>query len=75
MGEIYFRRWFFEREYYKLSFQCPTYRNVTVDILMIDTVQLCGIIPEGKYQPTEPEDKDKAEKQWKWIEKNLKKST
>ncbi|XP_077974767.1 tartrate-resistant acid phosphatase type 5-like [Styela clava] len=69
------RRWFFEREYYKLSFQLPSYRNVSIDILMIDTVQLCGRILPGETQPIEPDDEEKAEQQWKWIEKNLKKSS
>ena len=65
----------FPNYYYKLQFTIPGSKAV-IDILMIDTVLLCGNSDAdilGK-QPEGPESESVAEKQWQWIESNLKAS-
>ncbi|GFR23265.1 tartrate-resistant acid phosphatase type 5 [Trichonephila clavata] len=69
-------RWFFPDFYYMKNFKIP-YSNMTVDVVMIDTVLLCG-----HTDPTEPYKqplldsvpKRTREKQWKWLEDTLKSS-
>ncbi|XP_078488604.1 tartrate-resistant acid phosphatase type 5-like [Ciona intestinalis] len=69
------RRWSFESKYYKMSANLPTYRNISVDYVMIDTVELCGVLPpSGKGQPIGPANITAAEKQWAWLEHALKNS-
>ncbi|XP_053395819.1 tartrate-resistant acid phosphatase type 5-like [Mercenaria mercenaria] len=60
--------------YYKITKTLPW--NKVLDILLIDTIILCGHAnktPEGKtiYHPDDVHD---AEVQWNWIEQNLKDS-
>ena len=70
------RRWNFYRLNYMLSAKLPTYFNVTVDIVMIDTIQLCGRLPDtGRVTPQGPDDEDEAQKTWSWIEGKLRSST
>ncbi|CAK8688941.1 unnamed protein product [Clavelina lepadiformis] len=66
------RRWSFKSKYYKWSARLPTFQNVTVDFVMIDTVQLCGRVPpSGLKQPRGPDNKTAADEQWWWIEQTL----
>ncbi|KHJ91987.1 hypothetical protein OESDEN_08134 [Oesophagostomum dentatum] len=74
------RKWHFPKLYYKLSFPL---RNSTIDVLMIDTIVLCGntadienggffdMLWNGSRDPDGPKDAKKAEEQWQWIEDNL----
>jgi len=72
---FYFSRWKFERKYYKISAELATFKNVTVDIIMIDTVELCGRLPpSGIVQPLAPDNVTAAEEQWSWINQVLKNS-
>ena len=60
--------------YYKLNFTSPD--GATVDIIMIDTVLLCGN-SDADYlhlQPSGPDSQGVAEDQWTWIENNIKDS-
>ena len=57
--------------YYKLDIPLPG--GSTMEILMIDTVVLCGN-SDADYlglQPNGTEHKSLAEKQWDWIEKSM----
>ena len=68
-----FSRWKFNRKYYKISTQLATFKNVTVDIVMIDTVELCGgLPPSGIMQPLGPHNVTAAEEQWSWLNEALK---
>ncbi|XP_050401962.2 tartrate-resistant acid phosphatase type 5 [Patella vulgata] len=69
------KRWNFPELYYTQSFTIPATSN-TVDIIMIDTVTLCGntIYEKPHLQPQGPDDILKAEAQWQWIEDSLNKS-
>ncbi|KAK6179462.1 hypothetical protein SNE40_011817 [Patella caerulea] len=68
-------RWNFPDLYYPLSFTVPGTSD-TVDIVMIDTVSLCGNVLDDfhGYQPKAPENLKVAEDQWTWIEEKLAKS-
>ncbi|VDK43991.1 unnamed protein product [Cylicostephanus goldi] len=68
--------------YYKLSFPLT---KACVEILMIDTIVLCGnvakihkvlLLRKHNKDPTRADQnlRDRAERQWRWIEKNLKTS-
>ncbi|CAJ0592705.1 unnamed protein product [Cylicocyclus nassatus] len=74
------QKWVFPELYYKLSF---TRNNFSVDVLMIDTIVLCGntadiknggffdIFISKRFHPKGPSEVTPAEKQWRWIEENL----
>ncbi|VDM53291.1 unnamed protein product [Angiostrongylus costaricensis] len=76
----YSRKWHFPNLYYKLSFRV---NGTIVDILMLDTVMLCGntadvengglvdLLWNGSHDPEGPSDFNKADHQWKWIERHL----
>lgn len=58
--------------YYNLTFRIPD-TSLIVDIVMIDTVILCGNMDSDFSQkpPRGPDNVDDAEKQWDWIAKSL----
>lgn len=69
------KRWNFYRLNYMLSGNLPTHPDTKVDIVMIDTVQLCGRLPPtGLVTPMGPDNKEEAETTWTWIESKLKAS-
>ena len=64
--------------YYNLSFPIPGGKKV--DVIMLDTILLCGNTghDEAHDQPTKPTDLRgvrRAEDQWAWLEQQLKTST
>ncbi|XP_020323783.1 tartrate-resistant acid phosphatase type 5-like [Oncorhynchus kisutch] len=63
------KRWRFPELYYELQFKVPQ-SNVSVTILMIDTVVLCGKNYEGT-QPKGKEDLGASAKQLDWINSRL----
>lgn len=66
------KRWNFPNYYYLLQFNVPG-TNLTMDVVMIDTVQLCGNSDhdiKGKL-PTGPKDSKVALDQWQWIEQQI----
>lgn len=60
--------------YYNLTFGIPG-SQATVDILMLDTVIMCGNIDDFSSAPGEQPNGTKhekmAEEQWMWLEKQL----
>ncbi|VDL71310.1 unnamed protein product [Nippostrongylus brasiliensis] len=74
------KKWHFPDLYYKVTFHM---KNATVDVLMLDTIVLCGntadiengdffdLIWNKSHDPEGPTDVARAEKQWTWIEENL----
>lgn len=83
--EILFFR-IFPDYFYPIKYELNN--SIRVEIFVIDTVQLCGNTVEGQYgslmtymlwgaprrPPQGPDDPDKAEEQWRWLENNLRKS-
>lgn len=69
-------RWLFPSLWYNLpfSFTSTSGKTRTVQIVMIDTVNLAGI-DSKELRSSGPSDVDGAEKQWAWIEQELKAST
>jgi tartrate-resistant acid phosphatase type 5 len=80
-------RWTFPSLYYTQTWKV-TGTNRTVQVVMIDTVELCGGSQDYDYcrrhdiadedcviQPTGPEDVKVAANQWQWINDTLEKST
>lgn len=64
------KRWQFPSFYYKLSFTVPG--GKTLEILMIDTVMLCGNSDDFEDQiPLGPVSLEKADVHWQWIRDNL----
>ncbi|GIY97479.1 tartrate-resistant acid phosphatase type 5 [Caerostris extrusa] len=69
-------RWFFPDFYYVKRFNVP-FSNMTADVVMIDTVLLCGHTdPKEPYkQPLlESVPAKLRNKHWKWLEDTLKSS-
>ena len=69
--EIWFNSRNFPNYYYTVNYNAPG--DTTLDIIMLDTILLCG---NTKYdsehdQPVGPEDQTPAESQWQWIEQQL----
>ncbi|XP_054707866.1 tartrate-resistant acid phosphatase type 5-like [Uloborus diversus] len=67
-------RWIFPDLYYRKKFQVPS-SNATVEIIMLDTVMLCGNTdPLNPYEPPafRKYTKYQEEKQWQWLEESLK---
>ncbi|OWF44778.1 tartrate-resistant acid phosphatase type 5-like [Mizuhopecten yessoensis] len=69
------KRWHFPNYYYKMSMSVPG--GATMDIIMIDTVLLCGNtgMDEEGAQPKGPSNVKVADDQWAWISSMLQLST
>jgi tartrate-resistant acid phosphatase type 5 len=72
------KRWNFPDYYYNLKFKAAP--GATVEIVMIDTIQLCGnsdddFLHKQPKMPNDPKARKIADDQWAWIEKTLSAST
>ncbi|KAL5015661.1 hypothetical protein ScPMuIL_005250 [Solemya velum] len=68
------KRWNFPDYYYNMTFTVP-HTSTVVEVVMIDTVLLCGNTDDFTIlQPLGPESLSAANKQWEWLEKTLKNS-
>jgi len=81
------KRWVFPDYYYTIRYRLAN--DIRIDIIMIDTIILCGNTREGKYsnfydyltapasdrKTQGPSDPEAAEKQWHWIEDQLQNSS
>ncbi|XP_006012648.1 tartrate-resistant acid phosphatase type 5a [Latimeria chalumnae] len=68
------KRWNFPNYYYDLNFKVP-HTNVSVTILMIDTIMLCGNSDDFQSeQPERPLSMSAANSQLKWLKEKLAKS-
>lgn len=69
------KRWNYPDLYYTLGFTIPGSAK-TFSVVMIDTVVLCGNSDHDMLykQPEMPGSPEEAEKQWTWIENQLKKN-
>lgn len=65
------KRWNFPYYYYKLSYKIPD--GDSIDIIMLDTVLLCGnTLSDFEHdQPKGPADFMVAQDQWTWLEQQL----
>ncbi|XP_037273882.1 tartrate-resistant acid phosphatase type 5 isoform X2 [Rhipicephalus microplus] len=66
------KRWHFPSYYYKKTYQIPGAANQTMDILMLDTVLLCGNT-DPEDEESQPVNRNEAlyNRQFRWIDKNL----
>jgi len=74
-------RWVFPSLYHSHSFAAPD-GSFSIDLIMIDTVDLCGNddgvrreTTEGYFDPLPLKGKDEAREQWEWIEGRMVAST
>lgn len=70
-------RWYFPDYYYKKSYTIPG-SNATLDILMLDTVLLCGNTdPNDEESQPVPQSRDEAmyNRQFRWLNRELSQST
>ena len=89
-GEIYYsnhsQRWNYPDKWYSKTWEIPGY-NKTIQLLMIDTVLLCGLSYDKEFcirhgmsdeecilHPKGPANKAEADEQWTWIENTLNQS-
>ncbi|CAJ0592714.1 unnamed protein product [Cylicocyclus nassatus] len=82
----YSRKWLFPALYYKLSFTFGK-NNTAVDVVFIDTVELCGntadferghfidLLTHPQHEPMYPKNPNLAKLQWDWINRTLNSST
>lgn len=71
------KRWHFPSHYYKKTYQIPGSDGATLDILMLDTVLLCGNTdPDDEEAQPVTEDRNEVlyNRQFRWINKNLNES-
>ncbi|XP_029850269.2 tartrate-resistant acid phosphatase type 5-like [Ixodes scapularis] len=71
------KRWYFPNYYYKKNYKIPG-SDGTLDILMLDTVLLCGNTdPEDEESQPIPQKRNEAlyNRQFRWINKQLAEST
>ncbi|KAH7944097.1 hypothetical protein HPB52_015490 [Rhipicephalus sanguineus] len=66
------KRWHFPFYYYNRTYQIPGAANHTLDILMLDTVLLCGNT-DPEDEESQPANRNEAlyNRQFRWIDKNL----
>ena len=73
-------RWNFPSLYHSHSFDSED-KSVTLDLILIDTVELCGLNDvqneeePGYFDALPLKEKSEAQEQWGWIENQLKEST